>query len=137
VSKPAVPPEQAPAAVLQKAPEAAPAVAAVPRADEQSLNDENRGGSLVATAGTAWPVSPISQGAAGTPGTSVITADAASNAVQVVDPNEINEIDRATIDSPWLNYLWWTLGVVLAAAFAMWFFPRMGFMFRRRTANAD
>src|SRR6478736_9969620 len=65
VSKPAVP-EQAPDAVSQKALEAAPAAVASPRADEQPLNDESRGGSLLATAGTAWPVSPT-QDAAGTP----------------------------------------------------------------------
>jgi len=138
VSKPAVPPEQAPAAVSQRAPEAAPAAAAAPRADEQPLNDEGRGGSLVATAGTAWPVSPTTQDAAGTPGTSINTADAASNAVQMVDPNEINEIDRAaSVESSWLNYLLWALGAALTAAFAMWFFLRMRFIFSRRTANAD
>src|SRR5205807_8145718 len=66
VSKPAVP-EQAPDAVSQKALEAAPAAVTSPRADEQPLNDESRGGSLLATAGTAWPVSPIAEGTAGTP----------------------------------------------------------------------
>ena len=138
VSKPAAPPEQAPDAVSQKLPEAAPAAAAAPRADEQPLNDESRGGSLVATAGTAWPVSPTTQDAAGTPGTSINTADGASNAVQMVDPNEINEIDRAgSVESSWLNYLLWALGAALTAAFAIWFLPRMRFMFSRRTANAD
>jgi hypothetical protein len=43
----------------------------------QVVHDEGRGGSLVATAGTAWPVSPTTQNAAGTPGTSINTADAA------------------------------------------------------------
>jgi hypothetical protein len=137
VSKPAVP-EQSPDAVSQKALEAAPAAVASPRADEQPLNDESRGGSLLATAGTAWPVSPITQGAAGTPAaTSVNTADAASNAVQVVDPNEVNELDRAaSVESSWVNYLLWMLGAALAAAFAMWFFSRMRSRFGRRTANA-
>jgi hypothetical protein len=137
VSKPAVP-EQAPDSLSQKALEAAPAAVASPRADEQPLNDESRGGSLLATAGTAWPVSPITEGAAGTPAaTSISTADAASNAVQLVDPNEVNELDRAAIvESSWLNYLLWTLGAALAAAFAMWFFSRMRFLFGRRTANA-
>ena|SRR5919204_776017 len=131
------PPAQAAGAVSQKAPEDAPATAVAPLADERPLNDESRGGSLVTAAGTAWPVSPITQDAAGMPGTSVITADA-SNAVQMVDPNEVNELDRATIvESSWLNYLLSTLAVVLAAAFTMWFFRRMGFMFRRRPANAD
>jgi hypothetical protein len=86
VSKPAVP-KQAPDA-SQKALEAAPAAVASPRADQQPLNDESRGGSVLATAGT------------------------------------------------WLNYLLWTLGAALAAAFAMWFFSRMRSLFGRRTANA-
>jgi hypothetical protein len=65
------------------------------------------------------------------------TADAASNAVQVVDPNEVNEIDRAaSVESSWVNYLLWMLAAALAVAFAMWFFSRMRFLFGRRTANA-
>jgi hypothetical protein len=133
VSKPA-----APAAVLQKAPEAAPAAVASPRADEQALNDESRAGSLLATAGTAWPVSPSTQGAADTPATtSINTADAASNAVQVVNPNELNELDReASVESSWVNYLLWMLGAALAAGLALWFFSRMGFLFARRSATA-
>lgn len=59
VSKPAAPPVQAPAAVSQKVPEAAPIAAPALGADEQPLNHEGRGASLVAAAGTAWPVSPI------------------------------------------------------------------------------
>ena len=130
VSKPAVP-KQAPDA-SQKALEAAPAAVASPRADQQPLNDESRGGSVLATAGTAWPVSAINEGAADTH-----TADAVSNAVQLVDPNEVNELDRAAgVESSWLNYLLWTLGAALAAAFAMWFFSRMRSLFGRRTANA-
>jgi hypothetical protein len=136
-SKPAVP-EQASDAISQKALEAAPAAVPSPRADEQPLNDESRGGSLLATAGTAWPGSPITQGAAGTPAaTNINTADAASNAVQLVDPNEVNELDRAaSVESSWLNYLLWMLGAALAAAFAMWFFSRMRSLFGRRPANA-
>ena len=137
VSKPAVPREQAPAAVSQKPPEAAPAVVASPRADEQARNDESRGGSLLATAGTAWPVSPSTQGAADTSAaTSINTADAASNAVQMVHPNEVNELDReAGVESSWVDYLLWMLGATLTAGFALWFFSRMGFVFGRRTAN--
>jgi hypothetical protein len=137
VSKPAVL-KQAPDAVSQKALEAAPAAVASPRADEQPLNDESRDGSLLATAGTAWPVSPITEGAAGMPAaTSINTADAASNAVQMVDPNEVNELDRAaSVESSWLNYLFWMLGAALVAAFAMWVFSRIRFLFGRRTANA-
>jgi hypothetical protein len=123
VSKPAVP-KQAPDAGSQKALEAAPAAVASPRADEQPLNDESRGGSVLAAAGTAWPVSPITESATGTP---------AATAVQVVDPNEVNELDRATIvESSWVNYLLWMLGAALAAAFAMWFFSRMRFLFGQR-----
>jgi hypothetical protein len=137
VSKPAVP-QQAPDAVSQKAPEAAPAAVASPRVDEQPLNDESRGGSLLATAGTAWPVSPITEGAAGTPAArSSDAANAASNAVQLVDPNEVNELDRAAnVESSWLDYLWWMLGAALVAAFSMWVFSRMRFRFCRRTVNA-
>ena len=137
VSKPAAP-KQAPDAVSQEALKAAPDAVASPPADEQPLNDESRRGSLLATAGTAWPVSPVTEGAAGTPAaTSINTADAASNAVQVVDPNEVNEIDRASsAESSWVNYLLWMLGAALTAAFAMWLFSRMRFLFGRRTANA-
>ena len=138
VSKPAASREQAPDAVSQKALDAAPAAVASPRADEQPLNDESRSGSLLTTAGTAWPVSPVTEGAADTPAaTSINTADAASNAVQMVDPNEVNELDReASVESSWVNYLLWMLGAALAAAFALWLFSRMGFLFGRRTANA-
>jgi hypothetical protein len=132
VSKPTVP-EQAPDAVSQKAPEAAPAAVASPRVDEQPLNDESRGGDRLATAGTAWPVSPITESAAGTPAARSI----ASNAVQLVDPNEVNELDRAaSVESSWLDYLWWMLGAALVAAFSMWLFSRMRFHFGRRTVNA-
>jgi hypothetical protein len=136
VSKPAAP-KQAPDAASQKRPEAAPAGVASPRVDEQSLNDESRAGSLLATAGTAWPVSPSTQGAADTPAaTSINTADAASNAVQMVHPNEVNELDReASVESSWVDYLLWMLGATLTAGFALWFFSRMGFLFGRRTAN--
>jgi hypothetical protein len=137
-SKPAVP-EQTPDAALQKAPEAAPAAVASPRADEQLVNDESRGGSLVAGAATAWPVSPITESAAGAPAaTSISTADAASNAVQAVDPNEVNELDRAAgVESYSLSYLLWMLGAALAAAFAMWLLSRMRFLFRRPQTRAE
>ena len=133
VSKPAASREQAPDAVSQKPPQAAPAVVASPRADEQARDDESRGGSLLATAGAAWPVSPVTDGAADKPAATSI----ASNAVQMVDPNEVNELDReANVESSWVNYLLWMLGAALAAAFALWLFSRMGFLFGRRTANA-
>ncbi len=137
VSKPAVP-EQAPDGVSQRALDAAPAAVASPRADEQPVTSESRGGSLLTTAGTAWPVSPTTEGAADTlAATSINTADAASNVVQMVDPKEVNELDReASVESSWVNYLLWMLGAALAAAFALWFFSRKGFLFGRRTANA-
>jgi hypothetical protein len=137
VSKPAVP-EQAPDAVSQKALDAAPAAVASPRADEQPLNDESRSGSPLTTAGTAWPVSPATEGAAGTP-TAIEHQHCRrrTNAVRMVDPNEVNELDReADVESSWVNYLWWMLGAALAAAFSLWFLSRMGFLFGRRTANA-
>jgi hypothetical protein len=133
VSKPAASREQAPDAVSQKPPQAAPAVVASPRADEQARDEESRGGSLLTTAGAAWPVSPVTDGAADKPAATSI----ASNAVQMVDPNEVNELDReANVESSWVNYLLWMLGAALAAAFALWLFSRMGFLFGRRTANA-
>jgi len=132
-------PKQAADAVPQKALEAAPAAVDSPRADAQPLNDESRGGSQLATAGTAWPVPPSAEGAADTQAaTSITTADAASNAVQMVDPNEVNELDRAaSVESSGPNYLLWMLGAALVAAFAMWFFSKMRFLFGRRTANAS
>ena len=133
VSKPAASREQAPDAVSQKPPQAAPAVVASPRADEQARDDESRGGSLLTTAGAAWPVSSVTDGAADTPAATSI----ASNAVQMVDPNEVNELDHeASVESSWVNYLLWMLGAALAAAFALWLFSRMAFLFGRRTANA-
>jgi hypothetical protein len=135
VSKPAVP-EQTPDAVSQKAPEAAPAAVASPRVDEQPLN-ESGGGSQLATAGTTWPVSPINEAADTSAATRINTADAASNAVQLVDPNEVNELDRASsVESSWLDYVWWMLGTALVAAFSMLVFSRMRFFFGRRAANA-
>jgi hypothetical protein len=103
------------------------------------LNDESRGESLVATAGTAWTVFPNTEGAGDTPGaTGVNATEAASNAVQVVDPNEANEFDRAaadTVESSWITYVLLILGVALAAASAMWFFSGMTFLFARQAAN--
>src|SRR5262249_60216062 len=103
------------------------------------LNGDRRGGRPVATAGTAWPVLPRAEGAADTQAArSITTADAASNAVQMVDPNEVNELDRAaSVESSGPNYLLWMLGAALVAAFAMWFFSKMRFLFGRRTANAS
>src|SRR6516162_9499093 len=71
-------------------------------------------------------------------GAAADTTEAANaNAVQLVDPNEVNELDRAaSVESSWLDYVWWILGAALIAAFAMWVFSRMSFLFGRRAANA-
>jgi hypothetical protein len=56
------------------------------------------------------------------------------------DSNEVNDLDRAaaatvSAESSWITYLLLILGTALAAASAMWFFPRMTSMFARRVAN--
>jgi hypothetical protein len=135
MSKPAVQ-EQAADSISQKAAEAAPAVVPSSRAD-QPLNDESRDQTLVATAAAAWPVLPNTEDA----GASVDATEAGkANAVQVVDPNEVNELDRAAAatvpaESSWITYLLLILGAALAAASAMWFFSRMTSMFARRAVN--
>ena len=127
--KPAVQ-EQAADSISQKPAEAAPTVVPSSRED-QPLNAESRNENLVATAAAAWPIIP------NTEGTGADGAAANANAVQLVDPNEVNELDRAAIvESSWVNYLLWMLGAALAAAFAMWFFSRMRFLFGRRILGA-
>jgi hypothetical protein len=54
---------------------------------------------------------------------------AVTTAVQVVDANEVNDLDRAAAasvqaDSSWLTYLLLMLATALAAASAFWFFAR-------------
>src|SRR5262249_59651519 len=99
-----------------------------------------RGGeSPVATAGTAWPVLANTEGASA-PGTVDATEAATANAVQMVDPNEVNELDRAaaatvTVESSSITYLWVLLGAALALASAVWLFSRMTSMFARRAAG--
>jgi len=136
-SKPAVQ-EQTTDSVSQKAQEAHPAVIPSPRTDEP-LNDER----LATTAGTAWPVLPNTEDAgasapAATGGEPTETADA--NAVQLVDPNEVNDLDRAAVatvstESSWSTYLLWILGAALAAASAMWFFVKTAPVYARRAAG--
>jgi hypothetical protein len=142
-SKPAAP-EQAADSSAQKGAEAAPALVAAPamvppRAD-QPLNDASRGESPVAAAGTAWPALPATEGAgAGAPAAASANAmeaaktnavaNAVTNAAQVVDPNEVNDLDRAAAastpaESSWLTYLLLILATALAAASAFWFFFR-------------
>jgi len=137
VSKPAVQDqEQAADAVSQKAAEAAPA--AVPSSPAGPvLNDETRSESLVATAGTAWPVSPNTEDAGGTAETTAVNVTkAASNVVEVVDSNQADDLDRvavATVEPSWIAYLLLTLGAALAAASAtIWFFSRMRFLSRNK-----
>jgi len=127
--------ERAADSASQKASEAAPA--AVP---STPLNDESRSENLVATAATPWPVLPNTEGAGGSsPGArGVDTTEAAkTNAVQLVDPKEVNELDRAAAATVPAEgcYLLLILGVAFAAASAIWFFVKMASMFARRAAN--
>ena len=125
--------EQAADSISQKPAEAAPTVVPSSRED-QPLNAESRNENLVATAAAAWPIIPNTEdtGAGG--------AAANANAVQLVDPNEVNELDRAAetaqAESSWSTYLLLLLGAALAAASAMWFFLRMASIFARRAANS-
>ena len=135
--KPAVQ-EQAADSISQKPAEAAPTVVPSSRAD-QPLNAESRNENLVPTAAAAWPIIPNTEGA-GAGGAAADTTEAANaNAVQLVDPNEVNELDRvaetAQAESSWSTYLLLLLGAALAAASAMWFFLRMASIFARRAAG--
>ena len=151
-SKPAAQ-EQAAEPISQKGAEAAPAMVAspamvaapamVPPPADQSLNDASRGESPVAAAATAWSARPATEGA-GTGAPAAPSADATNavaNAVtspaQVVDPNEVNDLDRAAAasapaESSWLTYLLLILATALAAASAFWFFFRTASPFARR-----
>ena len=136
--KPAVQ-EQAADSISQKPAGAAPTVVPSSRAD-QPLNAESRNENLVPTATAAWPIIPNTEGA-GAGGAAADTTEAANaNAVQLVDPNEVNELDRAAetaqAESSWSTYLLLLLGAALAAASAMWFFLRMASIFARRAANS-
>ena len=130
--KPAVQ-EQAADSISQKPAEAAPKVVPSSRED-QPLNAESRNENLVTAAAAAWPIIP------NTEGTGAGGAAANANAVQLVDPNEVNELDRAAetaqAESSWSTYLLLLLGAALAAASAMWFFLRMASIFARRAANS-
>lgn len=148
-SKPAAQ-EQAAEPSSQKGAEAAPAMVPPPRAD-QSLNDASRGESPVAAAAAGWPALPATEGAgAGAPAAmsadateaakTNAVANAVTNAAQVVDPNEVNDLDRAAAasvpaESSWLTYLLLILATALAAASAFWFFFRTASPFARRAAH--
>jgi hypothetical protein len=97
------------------------------------LNEEvDRNESPVAAAAAAWLVLPKTDGAGAQAGADVDTtpADPAdepqANGVQLVDPNEVNELDLAAVPAPaeisWLSYLLMTLGAALAAASTVRFF---------------
>ena len=136
--KPAVQ-EQAADSISQKPAEAAPTVVPSSGAD-QPLNAESRNENLIPTAAAAWPIIPNTEGT-GAGGAAADTTEAANaNAVQLVDPNEVNELDRAAetaqAESSWSTYLLLLLGAALAAASAMWFFLRMASIFARRAANS-
>ena len=136
--KPAVQ-KQAADSILQKPAEAAPTVVPSSGAD-QPLNAESRNENLIPTAAAAWPIIPNTEGT-GAGGAAADTTEAANaNAVQLVDPNEVNELDRAAetaqAESSWSTYLLLLLGAALAAASAMWFFLRMASIFARRATNS-
>ena len=137
VSKPAL--QEQVDSLSQKVAEVAPAVVPSSRAN-QPLNDTTLDENLVATAVTAWPVLPNVEAAdASAPEATAVDSEAAkANAVQLVDPNEINDLDRAaavSAETSWITYLLLILGAALAAASAVWFFSRMTPMFARRAAN--
>src|SRR5262247_2555286 len=130
--KPAVQ-EQAADSMSQKPAEAAPTLVPSSRED-QPLNAESRNENLVATAAAAWPIIP------NTEGTGAGGAAANADAVQLVDPNEVNDLDRAaaatvSTESHWSTYLLLILGAALAAASAMWFFVKMAPVYARRAAG--
>lgn len=94
----------------------------------RALSEEvGRNESPAAAAAAAWVVLPNAAGAGGQPQAGEDASAAAAGAdVQMVDPNEINELDRAAAsavasESPWLKYLLMTLGAALAAASALRF----------------
>ena len=125
--------------ILQKPAEAAPTVVPSSGAD-QPLNAESRNENLIPTAAAAWPIIPNTEGT-GAGGAAADTTEAANaNAVQLVDLNEVNELDRAAetgqAESSWTTYLLLLLGAALAAASAMWFFLRMASIFARRATNS-
>jgi hypothetical protein len=154
VNKPAVQ-EQVADSISQKAADPAPAVVPLSRAD-QPLNDESRDETPEATAATALPAFPNTEGA-GAPGATAVDATEAAlpntesagasapgatavdateavraNAVQLVDPNEVN--DAASV--PWITSLLLILGAaLLAAALAIWFFARMTSVYARRAGG--
>jgi hypothetical protein len=140
-SKPGVQ-DQTADSISQKAAETAPPVVPLSPADP-SLNGESRNEGLMATAGTVWPVlaNTESAGASAAGATGLDATEAGkADAVQVVDPNEVNDLDRAAAasvigESSWITYLLLILGAALALASAVWFFSRMTSVLARRAAT--
>jgi hypothetical protein len=128
--------KQAADAISQKAVDAASALVPPSPADHP-LNNESRNESLVATAATPWPVVRNTEDASASGTTGVDATEAAkANAVQLVDPNEVNDLDRAAAatvpaNSSWRTYLLLILSAALVAASTIWFFAIMRFLVRR------
>src|SRR5262249_44877400 len=89
-----------------------------------------------------WPALPNTEGAGvsapgATGGEPTETANA--NAVRLVDPNEVNDLDRAAaatvLTESSSTYLLLILGAALAAASAIWFFLKMAPVYARRAAG--
>jgi hypothetical protein len=116
-------PEQIDDPSAQKAAEAMPAVS--PAADQPLAGNTERNESAPALAPAAAfaPASADSPGQAPSAPEAAAAQTVATGNVQVVDPNEVNELDLAAADPPpapaessWLSYLLMTLGGALAAA---------------------
>jgi hypothetical protein len=135
-SKPAVQ-ELVTAPTAQNDEGAAPAVAR-PVSTDQDVNSPSAG--VMAAAGTAWPALPKPDRRSAAEATVEDGAQAAAaDMVQVVDPNEVNEIDKATLastpsESAWITYAVLILGAALAAAAGIRFLPRMTSRSPRRAA---
>ncbi len=100
-----------------------------PSPADQGANSPNA--SLVAAAGPVWPALPNADAGSATEGTVTDAAQASrANAVQVVNPNDVNELDQAAIaltpaETSWITYVLLVLGAAFAAAPATWFLARM------------
>jgi hypothetical protein len=111
---------------------------------DPSLNGESPNERLVATAGTVWPVlaNTESAGASVAEATGLDATEAGkADAVQLVNPNEVNDLDRAAAaavaaESSWITYLLLIFGAALALASAGWFSSRMTFVLARRAATS-
>ena len=99
-----------------------------------------RAGWLTFLCGCAEGAGVGAPAAASADATEAAKANAMTNAVQVVDTNEVNDLDRAAAasvpaESSWLTYLLLILGTALAAASAFWFIFRTPSRFARRAAH--